>query len=195
MFEIFAKHAGIAGLGLGLLLVLFRAVIGKNSSISQSNSYKLLTLITVLVWVTAMTSIVIWAYLATHPSPVDAHSARSQSNDQRRYLASYLKVTPKKFETSYREKNYNSGTIETVKVFINYPQIAGHPDTRVERKINELVKKTAGVYSNHEAQSFDHNVSYEIISFEYDILSISFEDNGIYLGAATSNTMSNLNFA
>lgn len=53
-----------------------------------------------------------------------------------------------------------------------------------------MLKKVSGVYNNHEEDMFDHVVTYKVISLEYDILSISFEDSGVYVGAATSQTIS-----
>lgn len=188
MFEIFAKYAGIAGLGLGVLLVLFRAIIGKNATISQGHSYKLLTLVTVLVWVTAMTSIAAWAYMSSHQPAADA--IKSPGFEERRYLASAIKVAGQKFETSYKTKNDLTNAQTTVNVLINFPQISGHPDVRIERKINELLKKATGVYNNHEDDLFDHVVTYNVISLEYDMLSVALEDNGAYVGAATSVTAS-----
>jgi hypothetical protein len=46
--------------------------------------------------------------------------------------------------------------------------------TRIEQKINELLKKVSGVYNNHEEDLFDHVVTCKIIFLEYDIVSIAF---------------------
>lgn len=117
MFEIFTKYAGIAGIGLGVLLVLFRAIIGKNTTVSKGNSYKLLTLVTILVWLTAMTSIAAWTYLSSQRTVNNVETATGA----RRYLASDIKVRDQKFKTSYKAKNDIFDKIDTVKVLINSP--------------------------------------------------------------------------
>lgn len=56
------KIAGIGGLALGTLLILFRDVVRKNifSNLTREQSYKLLRLIIVLVWSVAIIGIAAW---------------------------------------------------------------------------------------------------------------------------------------
>ena len=56
--------AGVGGIALGVLLLVFRDVIRKNvfSKLTKRQSYNLLRLILVLVWSIALLGVVTWAY-------------------------------------------------------------------------------------------------------------------------------------
>lgn len=60
--ELMGKVAGIGGLALGTLLILFRDVIRKNifSNLTRDQSYRLIRLILVLVWSVAIAGIAAW---------------------------------------------------------------------------------------------------------------------------------------
>lgn len=62
ILEIMGKVAGIGGLALGTLLLLFRDVIRKNifSNLTRDQSYRLIRLILILVWSIALAGIAAW---------------------------------------------------------------------------------------------------------------------------------------
>ena len=70
LLEILGKVAGIGGISLGVLLLIFRSVIQRNlfPKLSQEDSYKVIRLIIVLTFVIATFGILAWAYVATFPS-------------------------------------------------------------------------------------------------------------------------------
>lgn len=77
--------AGLGGIALGVLLILFREVIRKNifPNVTKSHAYKLLRLIIVLAWSVAIVGIVAWVYVATKPqtvTPSISLPAESKSN-------------------------------------------------------------------------------------------------------------------
>jgi hypothetical protein len=64
MFRTFGQIAGIGGLALGVLLVLFREVIRKAafSKVNAEHAYKIIRLIIVLTWTVALVGIGAWVY-------------------------------------------------------------------------------------------------------------------------------------
>jgi hypothetical protein len=64
--NIFGKVAGLGGLSLGIVLLLFREVIRKNifPKLQPDAAYLLLRLITIAVWSIALTGIAAWAYVS-----------------------------------------------------------------------------------------------------------------------------------
>lgn len=59
--------AGLGGIALGVLLILFREVIRKNifPDLTKDAAYKLLRLIVVLVWSISIVGIAAWVYVST----------------------------------------------------------------------------------------------------------------------------------
>jgi hypothetical protein len=74
-------------------------------------------------------------------------------------------------------------------VHIRYPQIAGHPEKKIERKINDFLMNWSGVNADHPSEYFDHVTNFNIVSLESNTLVIAYEDGGVYVGAATSATI------
>jgi len=68
------KIAGIGGLALGVLLILFRNLIRMKvfKELSQEQSYKLLRLIVISVWSIAVAGIVIWCVIPP-PKPIQEY--------------------------------------------------------------------------------------------------------------------------
>src|SRR5580658_817637 len=64
ILRIFGQVAGLAGLSLGVLLILFRDIIRKTifPGLTQEHGYRLLRLIVILVWSLAVLGIGTWAY-------------------------------------------------------------------------------------------------------------------------------------
>jgi hypothetical protein len=64
ILRIFGQVAGLAGLSLGVLLILFRDIIRKTifSGLTQEHGYRLLRLIVILVWSLAVLGIGTWVY-------------------------------------------------------------------------------------------------------------------------------------
>ena len=70
--RIAGKVAGIGGLAIGALLILYRDVIRKNifPQMSKDQAYRLLLLIIILVWSIAVVGIAAWVIVSTFPSVV-----------------------------------------------------------------------------------------------------------------------------
>jgi hypothetical protein len=70
--------AGIGGVALGVLLILFREVIRKNifRTLSQEHGYRLLRLIVVLTWSVALAGLLAWLYVN-----VNANAGRTETKD------------------------------------------------------------------------------------------------------------------
>lgn len=65
LLEPLGKVAGIGGIALGVLLIVFRDIIGKKifPKLPVAEAYRLLQLITVGVWSVAIVGIVAWVYV------------------------------------------------------------------------------------------------------------------------------------
>jgi hypothetical protein len=67
LLEIAGQVAGIGGLALGVLLIVFRDIIRKNifPKLPSAQAYRLLRLITGAVWSVAVIGIIAWVYVST----------------------------------------------------------------------------------------------------------------------------------
>jgi hypothetical protein len=67
LLEPLGKVAGIGGIALGVLLIVFRDIIGKKifPKLPVAEAYRLLQLITAGVWSVAIVGIVAWVYAST----------------------------------------------------------------------------------------------------------------------------------
>ena len=70
ILKIVGQIAGIGGLALGVLLIVFRDIVRKKifPKLPPAEAYRLLRLITVAVWSVAIVGILAWVYVA-HASP------------------------------------------------------------------------------------------------------------------------------
>lgn len=90
ILTVVAQVAGIGGIALGVLLLVFRDIIRRNifPKLSRHNAYSLLRLMVVLVWSIALVGIVAWIYtsratvksneggiIRATPSPVESKPA------------------------------------------------------------------------------------------------------------------------
>jgi hypothetical protein len=64
LFRIFGQVAGIGGLALGVLMVLYREVIRRRifPQLSQDQAYRVIRLIVVLTWTVALVGVGSWVY-------------------------------------------------------------------------------------------------------------------------------------
>lgn len=64
ILEVVGKVAGIAGLGIGAMLLIFREVIRRNifPKLEKDHAYKIIRLIVILVWSIAVLGIFAWVY-------------------------------------------------------------------------------------------------------------------------------------
>ncbi|MFS4456676.1 hypothetical protein [Maribacter sp. 2304DJ31-5] len=64
LFNVLGKIAGIAGLSIGLILVIFREIIRRKifPNLTKEQGYKILRLIIIFVFIIAMSGIVAWTY-------------------------------------------------------------------------------------------------------------------------------------
>jgi hypothetical protein len=69
--KVFGQIAGLAGLSLGVVLILFREIIRKKifPDLTREHAYRLLRLIVVLVWSIAVIGIGSWSYSNNHQTP------------------------------------------------------------------------------------------------------------------------------
>ena len=72
ILQVVGEIAGIGGLGLGVLLIIFREIIRKNifPTLSRPNAYGLLRLIAILTWSVAILGLIAWTYLSRVRQPV-----------------------------------------------------------------------------------------------------------------------------
>src|SRR3982750_2049400 len=76
--KVVAQVAGIGGIALAVLLMVFREVIRKNSfpSLSQQEGYRLLRLVIISTWSIAIIGVGAWVYAKGQATPsVDATGA------------------------------------------------------------------------------------------------------------------------
>lgn len=71
--KISGQIAGIGGIAISLVTLLYRDFIAKNvfSRLNEAQSYSLLKLFLVLSWSIAMTGIVAWVYVSVSPAPLN----------------------------------------------------------------------------------------------------------------------------
>ncbi len=69
LFKTLGQWAGIGGIALGVLLILFQELIRKSifPKLQKADAYKFLRLITVLTWSVAVLGICAWVWMETHP--------------------------------------------------------------------------------------------------------------------------------
>jgi hypothetical protein len=74
LLEIVGQTAGIGGVALGVLLIVFRDIIRKNifPKLPPEQAYRLLRLITGAVWSVAVIGIMAWVYVSMGPRSVTA---------------------------------------------------------------------------------------------------------------------------
>jgi len=65
LFKTLGQVAGIGGVALGVFLVLFREIIRKSifPQLKKDDAYQLLRLITILVFIVAITGIAAWVFV------------------------------------------------------------------------------------------------------------------------------------
>lgn len=112
-----------------------------------------------------------------------------QYQEVNRDFAKKISVEANEFAMSYLAENPLFGTMQKVKVQIRYPQITGHPEQNIERKINNFLINWSGVNVDHRNEHFDHVADFHVVSLESNTLVIAHEDGGLYVGAATSATI------
>lgn len=85
LLETVGKAAGIGGIAIGVLLLLFRDVVRKNifPKLSAKDAYRLLSRMTAGVFVVALAGIGAWIFVETRPAPPSAavESAGDLSTD------------------------------------------------------------------------------------------------------------------
>jgi len=76
VIKVVAQFAGIGGISLGILLILFKEIIRKNifPSLTKQHAYSLLKLIAILIWSIAIIGIFAWVYIqeSTSSTPLES---------------------------------------------------------------------------------------------------------------------------
>ena len=69
VLKVVAEAAGIGGLALGVFLILFREIIRKKifPRLPAEHAYRLLRLLSILIFLIAGLGIVAWVWVETHP--------------------------------------------------------------------------------------------------------------------------------
>lgn len=73
VLKIIGQVAGIGGLSLGVLLILFKDIIKKNifPSLKRDHAYSIIKLMLILVWSIAFLGILGWVFLEYHDKTLD----------------------------------------------------------------------------------------------------------------------------
>jgi outer membrane protein OmpA-like peptidoglycan-associated protein len=76
LFEILGRVAGLGGIAVGVLLLIFRDVVRKNvfPKFTKAQAYRTLNLIVILTFVTAALGLGAWVYVIENPTGVEQHS-------------------------------------------------------------------------------------------------------------------------
>lgn len=79
ILKIVSHVAGIGGIGLGVLLIVFRDIIRKKifPTLTKEQGYALLRLIAILVWAIAIVAVGAWVWVSTHTSNADTTAFRA----------------------------------------------------------------------------------------------------------------------
>jgi len=102
ILKLFGQVAGIAGLSIGVVLLLFRDVIRKNvfSRLTREHSYRLLRLVIVLTWSIGVLGIFAWFYSNTQTSAKPANKNDGASSSAAGVPEQTAKTAPSSSQTS-----------------------------------------------------------------------------------------------
>jgi hypothetical protein len=133
----FGKIAGLAGLSLGLFLLLFRAVINKNifPSLNRSQAYSIIRLFMFFTWSIAIIGMFVWAYNEAVNSKETASSSTTSINGP--------VVSGVAGNVSIEYKYHSEPTIDLPIIDLRFPPNNGNEKlygaTLNDEKINELI--------------------------------------------------------
>lgn len=156
----FGKIAGIAGICLGVMLIIFRGIIKKDIFPKFKNetlSYKILRLVIFLTWTIAVFGIAVWTYSKINKYPTTA-IGKQQKWD-------IVKVS----------ERITSKYVNNSKCTIKYPHIDGLSDKANEPKINSKLKRIALDFIDKYKGFSELYVKYKIRYNEYNLLGIRYD--------------------
>lgn len=83
LLKTLGQIAGIAGIALGIVLLLYREVLGKAifGQLDPADSYRLLRLITLLVWTLGIGGLAVWGWSANRATQVEARRGVAAGGD------------------------------------------------------------------------------------------------------------------
>ncbi len=151
--EIVGKVAGIGGLSLGVLLIIYRNILAKNifPMITKQHAARIILVIIILTFVIALTGIASWVYLRTQENKLNYK--------QKPYNYDNVKILKKVFEK--RPTNHIDEDIY-LSIKIEYPEIVGLKTSTLEQKINEKIKTISQLYDAKNEEDLELKVSFEI---------------------------------
>ncbi|MCK5860413.1 DUF3298 and DUF4163 domain-containing protein [Abyssibacter sp.] len=191
ILEIFVS-LGVPGLALFVFWSIFKAFHWDFPKVPQKWVAPIIIIFMLLTAVITLYALTLWKPVnGNDPSSRQAieESAENQRLEKKSF-SEKVTVTKKVFSREYPITVEGWEAHGTLSVTINYPEIRGHPDNNIQRSINKLLKERAGLFNNHEKEQFDHVSDYDLKSNKNNIISFTFIDHGVYVGAATSVTHS-----
>jgi len=173
LIKMVGQIAGIGGLSLGVLLIIFKDIIKKNIFPKFKNEYlsfNLLKLIIILTWSLAISGILALVFIETKN-----HDISTKNNNGRK---SWENIEIKR-ESIMKEANNQFHNI-------GYPQIFGLTNIKLEPKINSLLKRTAINIHDSYYDWTEVHIDYKIRFRKYNLLGLVFEIMIFNEGAAHS---------
>ncbi len=153
ILEVVGKLAGVAGLGLGVLLIIFRNIIAKNifPTLTKKQAARTILLIIILTWSIALSGLGAWVYLQSRENSAST-SVKPYSHDQ-------AKIYAKVYERGFRDPVENEMDFG---VRIEYPEISGLKTELLTQKVNEKIKIAAMLYRAQDENDLHALVNYKI---------------------------------
>lgn len=161
ILKVVGQIAGIGGIALGVLLIIFRNIIRKNifPQLKPAEAYKIIRLIIILTFVIALSGIIAWVYTSTRPVPPTIKTSLPSTEDENTHDALMVSDTNEPLEiTSFdykknerildlivRNKSPQTTIITSVALYLRYEE--RNPIDEMRGRANEILLPSG----NHEA--------------------------------------------
>lgn len=144
LFNILGKIAGIAGLSVGLILVVFREIIRKKifPNLTKQQGYKIIRLIIILVFIIAMSGIAAWTYTENNKNVQSNNNESSNKNSNLDQFVVNEKITTLDLRTMVK---INPDSIHIPKSFVRLYHLINIKNVKGNYNKLRLPYKTGGV--------------------------------------------------